>query len=217
MHIALPCLKIVDLLSFHHCWGSNPWPYHWLQNSNKWPGNLADFCRNWTVSFPPQSDLPFRRKMQKSQLTCHVPLTHVKGMPPSKSPMDRILTCWLLAHQVWVKSIHWFGLQVDTHHLQLFARLHVAPAACNRSVCNQHHLLSAAPAHQTNIRPSRLDQPFGLQRWKCLDTQTHTHTNIGRPTLFQRPTRGNSSSKAFNADALKPFYSMISWIPILIR
>ena len=42
------------------------------------------------------------------------------------------------------------------------------------------------------------------------------HTNIGRPTLFQRPTRGNLLAKAFDAKAFKQFYSAIlSWRPAL--
>ena len=39
--------------------------------------------------------------------------------------------------------------------------------------------------------------------------QTDRHTNIGPTTFFQRPTRGNLRAKAFNAKALKPFYSTI--------
>ena len=38
---------------------------------------------------------------------------------------------------------------------------------------------------------------------------TYIHTNTGPTTFFQRPTRGNLRAKAFNAKALKPFYSTI--------
>ena len=115
-------------------------------------------CPNRKVSFLPQSDQWFRRKMQKSQITYHVrcymtptvmqstfypiatefcrmtpfrswldqpflhkertyeitiyvPLTRVKEAPPSLTPMDRVHLWWLSAHQVWVKSVHWFGQQ----------------------------------------------------------------------------------------------------------
>ena len=56
--------------------------------------------------------------------------------------------------------------------------------ACNRSERNRHHRLSAAPAHRTNIRPSRLDQPFGLWRRECSDPPPHTHRKTSSAQLF---------------------------------
>ena len=79
--------------------------------------------------------------------------------------------------------------------LELFARLHVAPATCNRPVYNRHHRLSAAPAHRMNISPTRSDQPFGLQKPKRLDRRTYGQTNIGPTTFLERPTRGNLRAK----------------------
>ena len=63
------------------------------------------------MSFPPQSDQPFRRKVQKSEITCHVPLTRVNGALPSPPPKGPAHAWWLSAHQVLAESVHWFGLQ----------------------------------------------------------------------------------------------------------
>ena len=79
--------------------------------------------------------------------------------------------------------------------LQGSARLHVARARYNRSDRNCYHRLSAVPVHRMTIRPSRSDQPFGLQRRKCLNRRTDLQTNTDRPTFFQRPTRGDREQK----------------------
>ena len=86
---------------------------------------------------------------------------------------------------------------------QGFARSYLARATCNRSVRIRYHCLSAVPAHQMNISPSRSDQPFGLQRRKYLDRRTyiHTyiHTNTGPTTFFPATHQRKSSIFASGA------------------
>ena len=56
-------------------------------------------------------DQPFFCKEKTYKINIHVPLARVKGSPPSLSQMVRVQLWWLSARQVWVESVHWFGLQ----------------------------------------------------------------------------------------------------------
>ena len=80
---------------------------------------------------------------------------------------------------------------------QGFARSHVTRSTCNRSVRNRYHRLSAVPTHRLTIRPSCFDQPFGLQRRKCLDRRadghTYRHTEKHRPDYYFPATHQRKS------------------------
>ena len=106
MHIALPCVKIVDLPLIPYVSGGIRPHYPSIIDKAILPSSVP----SRTVSFPLPSDQPFLRKMQESN---HVPLTRVKEAPPSLTPMDRAHPWWLSAQQVLVESVHWFGLQPD--------------------------------------------------------------------------------------------------------
>ena len=149
------------------------------------------------MSLPPQSDQPIRRKVQKSEIMYHVPLTRVKGAPPSTP--KRITSPPMVAiGPPSLSRIHWFGLVGWLACRFGLQRIPIDFANFLQDCtwhANRHHRLCAAPAHRTNIHPSRSVQPFGLQRRKCLDKRTYIHTNIGQTTFSQRTTRGNLRAK----------------------
>ena len=161
MHIALPCVKIVDYLSSSICvWrDSNPLPLYNRQ------GNLAVVCPSRTVYFPPQSDPPFMRKYRNNEISIHVAPKPVKGgvtvaypnrLSPSMvavSPQSLSRIRPLVWPAAWTRDI-----------LQGFARSHVSRVKCSQSALHWRHRLSAVPARRTTIRPSRAAQPFRLQR-----------------------------------------------------
>ena len=66
--------------------------------------------------------------------------------------------------------------------------------------------------HRTNIRPSRLVQPFRLQKPKWLLRHTPIHTYIrsdtGSTTFFSsNPPEDIFDHQVYNANALEPLYS----------
>ena len=139
------------------------------------------------MSFPPQSAQQFGRyeKIYKIIGTClwHEPRGRHRWLPQGSCPSNLAIDIHSLNR---TRPLVWPAPWAIAF-LQGFARSHVARATCNRSVRNYYHRLSAAPAYRMTICPSRSVQPFGLQSRKCLDR----HTNIIRPTFFQRTTRGN--------------------------
>ena len=122
------------------------------------------------VSFPPKSDQPFGRYERIYKNTWHVPPARAKGTPPSFTTMAHALSAYQPTKFEPNPSI---GLACSGVQMTFATFCKIARGTC-RSVRNRHHRLSAAPAHRTNIRPSRSEQPFGLQKRKCLDTHTHT-------------------------------------------
>ena len=146
-----------------------------------------------TVSFPPLSDQPFRRKVQKSEIECHMPLTRVKEATPSTPPMGHIPQGGYRPTKFEPNPC--IGLACSRNSKLFTSFCSIARGTYHVQQIGPQPAPSSFPPHRTNIRPSRSAQPFGLQKSKCLNRWTDIQANIGQTTFFQRPTRGNLRAK----------------------